>query len=236
MPRRKSSESAEGLAARFRVDWDKTTWTHDVESFDFLCTDELAPLDRFIGQDRAQNAIRFGLEVDKPGYNLFVTGLTGTGKTSAVKSHLQSIVDDLDSQEKRRPISDWAYVYNFEDPDRPQSLRLPKGTGKVYRQQLSATLRTLQVEIPKALRSEGFENQVRGHEETDRRATQELMASLEKDGAAENFAVQLTANGITINVSVFHTVTSVKLFDLKYTISHRLSFLVYKEYHLHRVQ
>ena len=198
MPRRKPSESTDGLAARFRVDWDKTTWTHDVESFGFLCTDELAPLDRFIGQDRAQDAIRFGLEVDKPGYNLFVTGLTGTGKTSAIKSHLQSIVDDLDSQEKRRPISDWAYGYNFEDPDRPQALRLPRGTGKVYRQQLSATLRTLQVEIPKTLRSESFENQVRGHEETDRRATQELMASLEKDGAAENFAVQLTPNGITI--------------------------------------
>ena len=67
MPRRKPSESIEGLAARFRVDWDKTTWTHDVESFDFLCTDELAPLARFIGQERAQNALRFGLEVVKPG-------------------------------------------------------------------------------------------------------------------------------------------------------------------------
>ena len=163
MPRCKPSEFTNGLAARFRVDWDKTTWIHDVESFDFLCTDELDPLDRFIGQDRAQDAIRFGLEVDKPGYNLFVTGLTGTGKTSAIKSHLQSIVEDLDGLEKRRPISDWAYAYNFEDSDRPQALRLPRGTGKVYRQQLSATLRTLQVEIPKALRSESFENQVRGH-------------------------------------------------------------------------
>jgi len=137
----------------------------------FQCTDELTPLDRFIGQDRAQEAIRFGLEVDKPGYNLFVTGLTGTGKTSAIKSHLQSIVDDLDRQEKRRPISDWAYVYNFEDPDRPCALRLPRGTGKVYRQQLSAALRTLQDEIPKVLKSEGFESQVRSYEEGDRKAT-----------------------------------------------------------------
>ena len=60
------------------------TWKRNLESFAFNCTDELAPLDRFIGQDRAQEAIRFGLEVDKPGYNLFVTGLTGTGKTSAI--------------------------------------------------------------------------------------------------------------------------------------------------------
>ncbi|PKB71394.1 MAG: hypothetical protein BZY87_05935 [SAR202 cluster bacterium Io17-Chloro-G6] len=193
-----NSGISDGLAAQFRVDWEKTTWNRDMELFDFKCTDELTPLDHFIGQDRAQEAIRFRLEVDKPGYNLFVTGLTGTGKTSAIKVHLQSIVEDLDRQEKRRPISDWAYVYNFEDPDRPKAVRLPRGTGKVYRQQLSEVLRTLQEEIPKALKSEGFEAQVRGHEETDRKATQDLMGDLERAGQAANFAVQMTPNGITI--------------------------------------
>ncbi|MCI0788568.1 MAG: AAA family ATPase, partial [Chloroflexi bacterium] len=157
MPRSKSSGTSNDLASRFRVDWDKTTWKRDLEAFAFKCTDELTPLDYFIGQDRAQEAIRFGLEVDKPGYNLFVTGLTGTGKTSAIKTHLQSIVDDLDRQEKRRPISDWTYVYNFEDPDRPRVIRLPRGSGKAFRQQLATALRTLQEEIPKMLKSEGFE-------------------------------------------------------------------------------
>ena len=113
MPSTNNSETSTDPAARFRVAWDKTTWSRDLESFAFKCTDELTPLGYFIGQERAHDAIRFGLEVDKPGYNLFVTGLTGTGKTRAIKSHLQSIVDDLDSQEKRRAISDWWYVYNF---------------------------------------------------------------------------------------------------------------------------
>ena len=198
MPTSKTTRAKKKLADKYKVDWDKTTWRKDLESFAFKCTDELTPLDHFIGQDRAQDAIRFGLEVDKPGYNLFVTGLTGTGKTSAIKSHLQSIVDDLDSQEKRRPISDWCYVYNFEDPDRPKVIRLPRGTGKVYRQQISTVLRTLQDEIPKVLKSEGFENQIRGLEEADRRATQELMGGLEQAGQEANFAVQLTPNGITI--------------------------------------
>jgi predicted ATP-dependent protease len=180
------------------VDWDKTTWKQDLESFAFQCTDELAPLDHFIGQDRAQEAIRFGLEVDKPGYNLFVTGLTGTGKTSAIQAHLQSIVDDLDRQEKRRPISDWTYVYNFEDPDRPNMVRLPRGSGKVYRQQISVALRTFQTEIPKVLGNETFEHQLRSHEEADRKATKELMSGLEQAGQAVNFAVQLTPNGISI--------------------------------------
>ncbi len=198
MPRSKNSGTSGALESKFRVDWKKTTWNRDMEAFAFQCTDELVPLDHFIGQDRAQEAIRFGLEVDKPGYNLFVTGLTGTGKTSAIKAHLQSVVDDLDRQEKRRPISDWAYVYNFEDPDRPKVVRLPRGTGKVYRQQLSKVLRTLQEDIPKVLKSEGFEAQVRAHEETDRKATQDLMSELERAGQAANFAVQITPAGINI--------------------------------------
>ena len=188
----------EDLTEKFRVAWDKTTWKRDLESFAFQCTDELAPLDHFIGQDRAQEAIRFGLEVDKPGYNLFVTGLTGTGKTSAIQTHLQSIVDNLDRQEKRRPISDWTYVYNFEDPDRPNIIRLPRGSGKVYRQQISLALRTFQAEIPKVLGNETFEHQFRTHEESNRKATQELMSGLEQAGQVVNFAVQLTPNGISI--------------------------------------
>jgi len=198
MPRTKNSIVSDALANKYRVDWEKTTWNRNMETFAFKCTDELVPLNRFIGQDRAQEAIRFGLEVDKPGYNLFVTGLTGTGKTSAIKAHLQSVVDDLDRQEKRRPISDWAYVYNFQDLDRPCSVRLPRGTGKVYRQQLSAALGTLQEEIPKVLKSEGFAAQFRSLEETDRKATQDLMSELELAGQAANFAVQLTPNGVTI--------------------------------------
>ena len=79
MPRSQTRKTTDGLAAKYRLDWEKTTWQRDLESLAFQCTDELTRLDHFIGQDRAQEAIRFGLEVDKPGYNLFVTGLTGTG-------------------------------------------------------------------------------------------------------------------------------------------------------------
>ena len=94
-----------------RVPWHETCWTCDINSLNFQCTDELTPLDHFIGQDRALEAIRFGLEVDKPGYNLFVTGLTGTGKASAIKSHLQSLVEDLERGERKRsPKSSWSRV------------------------------------------------------------------------------------------------------------------------------
>ena len=164
-----------------RVSWQETCWTCDVKSLNFQCTDELTPLDHFIGQDRALEAIRFGLEVDKPGYNLFVTGPTGTGKASAIKSHLQSLVEDLERRERQRPISDWVYLYNFDDPDRPLALRLPVGVGKAFRLQLSEIPNVLKEEIPKVLQSEEYEERRRAIEDEGRKDGQELMSQLERE-------------------------------------------------------
>ena len=155
-------------------------------------------MDHFIGQDRALEAIRFGLEVDKPGYNLFVTGLTGTGKATAIKSHLQSIVEDLERLERQRPISDWVYVYNFEDPDRPRALRLPEGIGKTFRSHLSEIPNLLKDEIPKVLQSEDYEVRRRAIEDAGRKDGQEVMSELEREAQGANFALQVTPSGITL--------------------------------------
>ena len=185
-------------ADKFQVPWQETCWRCDAAAFNFQCTDELAPLDRFIGQDRAQEAIRFGLEVDKPGYNLFVTGLTGTGKTSAIRTHLSAVIDDMERRNIFKPISDWVYVYNFDDPDRPRAIRLPPGTSKALRYRMSEVLRVLGAEIPKVFKSEEYETRRRGVEEADRQETRNLMAQLEQAAQAANFAVQVSASGVTI--------------------------------------
>ena len=184
---------------KYRISWEQACWRCDSESFNFECTDELAPLDRFIGQDRAQEALRFGLEVDKPGYNLFVTGLTGTGKTSAIKAHIQTIIDDLDRQDKRKPIYDWAYIYNFDYADRPTPLRLPPGTGKTLRYRMSETLRVLGEDVPKVFKSDEYEAQRRNLEEEDHQETRQLMAQLETTAQGSNFAVQVSPTGVSIS-------------------------------------
>ena len=178
--------------------WEAACWNCDSEAFGFQCTDELVPLDHFIGQDRAQESLRFGLEVDKPGYNLFVTGLTGTGKTSAIKAHLQTIVDDLARREQRKPINDWGYIYNFDDTDRPRAIRLPAGTGKTLRYRMSEILRVLREEVPKVFKSEEYEAQHRQIEEADRQETRNLMSELEQAAQTAGFAVQVAPTGVTI--------------------------------------
>ncbi len=71
-----------------RVTRDQGRWYCDTEQFKFETTADLEPIDSFIGQDRAVSALEFGLGIGTPGYNIFVTGLTGTGKSTVIRTHL----------------------------------------------------------------------------------------------------------------------------------------------------
>ena len=198
MTQSQNSDANGNRADKYRISWEDSRWSCDSQLFNFQCTDELPPLDHRIGQDRAQEALRFGLEVDKPGYNLFVTGLTGTGKTSAIKANIQTLVDELDQQEQRKPINDWVYVYNFDDTDRPCALKLPPGTGRSLRYRMTEILRILGEEVPKVFQSEEFEAQRRNLEESDRQVTRDRMTELESAAQGANFAVQASPTGVTI--------------------------------------
>ena len=183
---------------QYRVPWQDTCWTCGLENFSYQCTDELAPLDHFIGQQRALESLRFGLEVDKPGYNLFVTGLTGTGKTSAIKEHLQNLIAEMESQDKLKPISDWCYVHNFEEPDRPRALSLSRGLARPLRLRLNRILLALKEQVPQVFKSEEYQTQLREQEEAGRQATQQLMTGLEEATKAEDFALQVSPAGVSI--------------------------------------
>jgi len=116
------------MASRFEIPADQLTWHCDLSYLPFTCTAEMTPLEDFIGQDRAIRAIEFGLGVNKPGFNIFVSGLTGTGKTSIIKAFLKKATAKqaaliLDAAKPE----DWCYVYSFTDADRPQALRIRRG-------------------------------------------------------------------------------------------------------------
>ena len=118
------------------VSADKMRWQCDPSMFDFDCTRDLAPLREFVGQDRAIRAIEFGLSMEQDGYNIYVAGLTGTGKTSAVKSQIHKLLEDRRASHLVKPPEDWFYLYNFTMPEKPQIFSLPQGRGKVFREQI----------------------------------------------------------------------------------------------------
>ncbi len=78
----------------YEVPVDKLRWECDPSVFSFECTKDLAPLREFIGQERAIRAVEFGLNMPNAGYNIYVAGLTGTGKTSMVKTYIERVIKD----------------------------------------------------------------------------------------------------------------------------------------------
>src|SRR3970282_2163558 len=119
------------MTKKYTVPAEQLNWRCDLSFLPFTSTSEMTPLEDFVGQERAIRAIEFGLGVNKPGFNIFLTGLTGTGKTSIIKAFLKKVTGErIAQQADSHAPKDWCYVYNFADPHRPQALRIRRGTGK----------------------------------------------------------------------------------------------------------
>ena len=120
--------------ARFEIPAESLRWNCDPSLLPFACTSDMVPLEDFIGQERAMRAIEFGLAVQKPGFNIFVTGLTGTGKTTIIKAFLKKVTAERTAPPDDSSFpEDWCYVNNFTDPDRPQVISIRRGWGKVLK-------------------------------------------------------------------------------------------------------
>jgi ATP-dependent Lon protease len=122
----------------------------DPEKFNFESTSNVKPIEGIVGQERALKALKLGVDLRSPGYNIFITGLSGTGKATSVKKMLQEISPAYPA------ISDYAYVNNFEDTDKPILLVLPAGYAKKFRKDLSASIKFLQENIPLVLEADLF--------------------------------------------------------------------------------
>ena len=110
---------------RLRVPPEKLARDCNPDELGFETTDEVSPLEGTIGQERAINALEMGLDIDKPGFNLYLSGLPGTGRNTALRSYVDGIAAN-------KPIPpDWGYVYNFQDPSQPKAISLPCGMIRV---------------------------------------------------------------------------------------------------------
>jgi predicted ATP-dependent protease len=125
-------------------------WKCDPEVLEFDSTEDLKPIEGILGQERALKAMRLGVEMRAPGYNIFIAGMSGSGKATTVKQVLETIGADCP------PLFDYAYVNNFKDSDRPTLLIFPKGKAKVFRKNLTHAIEILKIKIPQALESEDY--------------------------------------------------------------------------------
>ncbi len=187
------------MSTKFEVPAEKLTWRCDLSFLPFTCTAEMTPLEDFIGQDRAMRAIEFGLGVNKPGFNIFVTGLTGTGKNSIIKAYLKKITSAHGVPPADAPApEDWCYVYNFSDADRPQALKIRRGWGKMLKADMEQLIQNLQREAKKMFESDDYAHQRQSMIEQIQKRQQEMMEGLMEEASQSGFALRMTPSGIVL--------------------------------------
>lgn len=155
-------------------------------------TEELAPHQGIIGQERALRALKFGLEMKAKGFNVYSAGLPGTGKNTATRSYL-----DVFAKSKLVP-PDWCYVNNFQNPYEPRALKLPPGRALAFRKDMMNFISDTRRAVPAALGSDDFlgkSKAVSGKAEAER---DKILVELNRDAERAGFVLRSTASGVMI--------------------------------------
>ncbi|GAB4298632.1 MAG: ATP-binding protein [Desulfuromonadia bacterium] len=175
-----------------RVPYRKLRWECGEGCFDFRTTRELPDLAGTIGQERALKAIDFGLGMGMDGFNLFLAGESGTGRSS-------TIMNILNVRAKKEPAPlDWCYVYNFKEEDAPIFLSFPVGEGARFAADIRELIDAVRTDIPKALESKDYESNRSAIVEEFQTQNAELFAALEKQAEERNFSLQRTVSGLVM--------------------------------------
>jgi len=162
----------------------------DANQFSFNDTSELEPFQGVIGQDRAERSMEFGLKIKMRGYNIYMSGDTGMGKTS----YAQNLIKEIAKNEKTP--DDWCYVYNFDNPSEPMAINLPAGKGKEFQKDMAEFIKIMDQEISKAFNSEDYEKEKANIVKEFQNKKNELIEKLTADAEKQGFKVKTTNAGI----------------------------------------
>ncbi|MCB9207771.1 MAG: AAA family ATPase [Ignavibacteriales bacterium] len=172
---------------------DELKFTCDIGCFDFDTTDTLKPIEGIIGQHRAIKALKVGIDIESPGYNVFITGLSGTGKQTTIRKLLQEFLP-----KNKIKLNDYVYVNNFRDSDHPTLLFFPAGDGRKFKNDLKNTVKFLQENIPQILEKEPFLSQRKKLIAALGQSQQKLMGDFEKKLKKDNLTLgQIKTDEVT---------------------------------------
>jgi len=160
------------------------------EDLPFESTADLEALEEIVAQDRAVQAITFGVGIRSAGFNLFALGAPGTGKATAVRRFLS-----LEAAKLPTP-PDWCYVNNFADPHQPRAIRLPPGRARVFRDDCERLIEDFKVGIPKAFETEAYEQQKNAIVQAAEKEQNQELEGLKERVEARGFGLAKTPSGL----------------------------------------
>ena len=158
----------------------------------FETTRDVEPASGLIGQDRALKAIQFGADIKAHDFNMFVLGPPASGKTTAVKAYLRSKAGN------GKERSDWVYVNNFEDHNKPLALRLPPGRARILAKTMIGVIDELRASLPAAFEADDYQVRARVINEEFEAQQDEAFEALNAKASAQNIAILKTPTGFTM--------------------------------------
>ena len=174
----------------YELSWNQLKNSCMPENFEFHTTAELEPLEGIIGQERAVKAFDFGLAVKMKGYNIYMSGPAGTGKTTYARR-------STEQRAAQEPVPmDWCYVYNFQHPKKPSALSFPAGTGKQFKRDMAKLVAAFKKELGKAFLSDNYEKQKYAVTHSFEERQDELLAQIRTAAEQYNFQLKQTDGGV----------------------------------------
>lgn len=164
----------------------------DMSTLTFKTTDELEESKEIIGQERALEALDFGIGIKHEGYNLFVTGSTGLGKHTTVKHLLETKVVDSPTP------SDWCYINNFDHHHIPRVLKLPAGYGSKLRNDMQQFVEDLLAAIPSAFETDEYNARVKEIKDELITLKETEFSKLDKKATTQGVSLMRTPGGYTL--------------------------------------
>ncbi|MEE8552101.1 MAG: ATP-binding protein [Desulfobacterales bacterium] len=161
----------------------------DPKIFTFKNTSEIEPLDEVIGQERAVQAIEFGLNMKSQEYNIFVSGIAGTGKSTIIRDIVNEHAETNPS-----PV-DWCMVNNFKDEYRPKTISVPTGKATRFSKTMTKLIDDLKEELPKAFDHESYQERQSEIQKKYSDPKKEIFQKLEMSAAEKNIQINRTKAG-----------------------------------------
>ncbi len=172
------------------VPYEKLKYSCDPSSFNFTTTKDLQSNYKGVGQERGISSLEFGLSIDTRGYNLYLEGPTGSGKTTYTKNYLDKI------SKKRKTPNDWCYIYNFDNPNEPVAVNLTAGEGNKFKDMMENFIRDIRRELKSTFKTDNVEKQKKQISQKYQNQKNKLINDLNKKSARYNFEVKSSDNGI----------------------------------------
>lgn len=165
----------------------------DPESLPFENTASLdPPTEKILGQERASDAIKFGMGMKEKGYHIFIAGPSKAGLTYAARTYVEE-------QAKKEPTPpDWCYVHNFKEPDKPKSLRLSAGRGKELKKDMQDFIQSLRAKVPQVFASDDYGAKEAEVQKAFERHRREIIEGLSQHAREEGFLLQTSQMGMII--------------------------------------